>query len=141
MPNIDPDVLEARFQDYRNVLMRFGRALVMPHDEEMIYLDASAHRFILAYELTWKALKRLLRVRGVKVNSPAQVFREAYAEGWIVATEREAFEKMMDDRNLVTHEYFEEKAKEIYVRLPGYHKAMVAVKDRLETMIANGEFN
>lgn len=141
MPKVDRDVLDSRFKDYDNIINRLGRALKLPHDEEMSYLDTSAHRFILAYELTWKSLKRLLRIRGVKANSPAQVFREAYAERWITDEERAAFEAMMEDRNTVTHEYFEAKAKEIYTRLPSYYHAMLEVKDRIGQMIAHHEFD
>lgn len=118
MPRIDPEVFQDRLQTYRNALKRFAVAMDMPHDEEMLYLDASAHRFVYCYELTWKSLRRLLRMRGIQANSPVMTFRHAYAEGWI--ENKPLYEKMIEDRNTVTHEYFEEKAKEIYQRLPDY---------------------
>jgi nucleotidyltransferase substrate binding protein (TIGR01987 family) len=132
MPKIDKAVFDERMRSYQNALSRFGEALAMPRDVGKIYLDASAHRFVYCYELTWKSLRRLLRMRDVKVNSPVMTFREAFHEGWIL--DKSTFERMIEDRNLVTHEYFEEKAIEIYTRLPEYLSVMKKLCASMQTI-------
>lgn len=134
MPKIDPEVFAERLATYRNALARFAEALALPKDAGKMYLDASAHRFVYCYELTWKSLRRMLRMREIQANSPVKTFREAYAEGWI--EEKTLYEAMIADRNIVTHEYFEEKAQEVYARLPNYLQEMQKLATRIEKIYA-----
>jgi nucleotidyltransferase substrate binding protein (TIGR01987 family) len=130
MPKLDPEVFKERLETYRRALERFAAALAMPQDTEKFYLDTAAHRFIYCYELTWKSLRRMLRMRGIQANSPVMAFRHAYAEGWL--ENKALYEKMIEDRNIVTHEYFEEKAVEVYARLPNYLHEMQKLATRME---------
>ena len=130
MPKIDKEVFYERLTTYRNALKKFETALALPKDEDKAYLDVSAHRFMYCYELTWKSLRRILRMRGVQANSPVLSFRSSYAEGWI--ENKKLYENMIDDRNTVTHEYFEEKAVEIYSRLPQYLAEMQLLSKKIE---------
>jgi len=56
---------------------KFNQVLEMPKNE--ITRDAAIQRFEFTYELVWKTLKRILKVKGVIVNNPrddpALVFR------------------------------------------------------------------
>ena len=135
MQKIDADVFYERLKTYRDALKKFESALALPHDEDKAYLDATAHRFMYCFELTWKSLRRMLRMRDVQVNSPVSAFRSAYAEGWI--ENKLLYEKMLDDRNTVTHEYFEEKAMEIYSRLPDYLAEMQVLSTKLTEIYIN----
>ena len=52
-------------------------------------------------------------------------------------TNKALYEKMLDDRNTVTHEYFEEKAVEIYSRLPQYLAEMQNLSTKLKEIYIN----
>ena len=132
---IDKQVFYERLKTYHNALKKFESALTLPHDEDKAYLDAAAHRFMYCFELTWKSLRRMLRMRDIQANSPVSAFRGAYAEGWI--ENKALYEKMLDDRNTVTHEYFEEKAVEIYSRLPQYLAEMQNLSTKLKEIYIN----
>lgn len=77
----------------------FEQALKQANSE--LERDGAIQRFGYTYELVWKTLKRILSFKGVDVNSPRDVFREA------------AKQKLIDDpmiwftfikqRNLTTH--------------------------------------
>lgn len=130
MPKIDKEIFYGKLAFYRKALETLANALKGSHDANKLYLDASAHRFIYCYELTWKNLRRLLRMRGVEVSSPVSTFRAAYSEGRI--SNKNLYEKMIEDRNIVTHEYFEEKAEEVYTRLPEYLTEMQRLSTQIE---------
>ena len=80
MPKIDKVVINKRLKDYDKALKTFASVLKVKKDKEGVYLDASLHRFMYCYEMTWKILRRFLRMRDVDVNSPVITFREAYSE-------------------------------------------------------------
>ncbi len=130
MQKIDKEIFYERLGAYRDALITFDKILAEPKDDNNMYLDASAHRFIYCYELTWKSLRRLLKMRGVIVNSPVSTFRNAFAEGWI--SDKKLYEQMIDDRNTVTHEYFYEKALDVYSRLPAYLAEMQKLSKKIE---------
>jgi nucleotidyltransferase substrate binding protein (TIGR01987 family) len=129
MQSIDKTVMENKLGEYVNTLDRFKEALDAPKDKHLLYLDAAVHRFIFCYELTWKNLRHFLRLRGIQANSPVMVFRGAFREKWI--DDEELFEKMVEDRNIVTHEYFQQKAEAVYSRLAGYYSAMHALHKKM----------
>ena len=135
MPKIDPEVIEAKLTEYTNALDRFEEALSLPKDHTLSYLDTSAHRFMLCFEVTWKNLRRILRLRGIQTNSPVSTFREAYQEQLI--DNKEIFKAMIEDRNLVTHEYFQIQAEEIYKKLPNYLQVMRKTYQTIENLYRN----
>ncbi|MEI7668783.1 MAG: HI0074 family nucleotidyltransferase substrate-binding subunit [Pseudomonadota bacterium] len=137
MSELDKEVMEAKLLDFAKALERFSDALLLPKDTGFSYLDTSAHRFMLCYELTWKNLARFLSFRGIEAKSPVSVFREAYQEKLI--DNKEIFAEMVKDRNIVTHEYFQEKAEEIYIKLPTYLEAMRSVHNKIEYLYKNSE--
>lgn len=80
--------------------------------------DGVIQRFEFTYELAWKFLKRILSFKGLEVNNPRDVFREA------------AHLKLIDDpliwfeflrkRNLTVHTYNAETANEIFESMPAF---------------------
>lgn len=130
MLKIDKEIFYERLGAYRDAIVTFGKALQVKPEQSDLYLDGSVHRFIYCYEITWKLLRRLLKMRGVQANSPVSTFRSAYAEGWI--ENKELYQKMVEDRNAVTHEYFEAQALEVYSRLPEYLAEMQFLSKKIE---------
>ncbi|MBK2124761.1 HI0074 family nucleotidyltransferase substrate-binding subunit [Fangia hongkongensis] len=105
-------LLTEKLQDYSSALARLDEALEKDIYQDDMYLDATIQRFEFCYELCWKLMKAYLRYVGVEVNSPRSAFREAFKQGIIV--EISVWLKMLDKRNLTSHTYHEDMAKEVY---------------------------
>lgn len=112
---------------YRNLtnlekaLNRFKEVLQEP--ESTIVMDATIQRFEFSYELMWKTLKIFLEdIHGIRVVSPRQVFKEAYALSFMETDN--LFLEMLHSRNLLAHTYNEDLANDIYKKCPSYLSAM-----------------
>lgn len=97
---------------------RFAKALqtlqevVQDQNVNNPYLqDAIVKRFEYTYEAAWKAVKFILEEKGVFEIHPSDIFREAFAAGWIL--DAELFRQMIASRNMTSHQYSEIKAEEI----------------------------
>ncbi len=115
--------------NFEKALDRLGEALQEP--ESSIVLDATVQRFEFSYELMWKTLKNFLEnVHGIRAISPRQVFKEAY--GLSLIEHEDLFLEMIHSRNLLSHTYDEEQAKNIYEKCPSYLSAMKDVFKRIK---------
>jgi nucleotidyltransferase substrate binding protein (TIGR01987 family) len=77
--------------------------------------------FEMAYELSWKTLKKVLMSKGVEVYSPKETFRKSAAEGLI--REFEVWgEKYLETRNLTVHSYESDILAEVWKVLPEFLK-------------------
>jgi nucleotidyltransferase substrate binding protein (TIGR01987 family) len=104
---------------FQKALDSLGRAIkraeASPADEEL--RDAVIQRFEYSYELSWKMLKRQLEQ---EVPNPAEVDRMSFRELLREGAERgmvEDPEQWMfyrQSRNITSHTYDEEKAKQVY---------------------------
>jgi nucleotidyltransferase substrate binding protein (TIGR01987 family) len=84
--------------------------------------------FEMAYELSWKTLKKILLSKGVEAYSPKETFRKVATENLI--REFEVWgEKYLETRNLTVHSYEADILAEVWKVLPEF------VKD-LEYLIA-----
>lgn len=84
--------------------------------------DGAIQRFEFTYELIWKTLKKVLATKGVDVNSPRDVFREAAKQG--LTTEPLVWFEFIKMRNLTTHIYKKEFADEIFAKLPDFEREL-----------------
>ena len=75
--------------------------------------SAAIQRFEYTFELFWKLLKKIVESRGVKndLAFTKDILREAYA-GFLIS-DGDVWIEMLKDRNLTTHTYNEDLAKEI----------------------------
>ncbi|WPY01397.1 Nucleotidyltransferase substrate binding like protein [Candidatus Trichorickettsia mobilis] len=91
-----------------------------PLDEDRRNIDATIQRFEFTIELFWKLLKSILESKGVEVQYPKDVLREAY-KGYLIDHE-EQWLQMLKDRNLTSHtyDYDENLADIIYQRILTY---------------------
>lgn len=72
--------------------------------------------FEYTYELAWKTLQDLLTEKGYKdVVGPKPVIEQSFQDGYI--TNGEGWMRMHNSRNLTSHTYNEETAKEIIENL------------------------
>ena len=83
--------------------------------KQNVLIDATVHRFEFVIELFWKTLKKILSFEKVEVSSPREALAKSYQLSLI--DDEQAWLEMLDDRNSTSHEYNQEKAKEIYKRI------------------------
>ena len=99
-------------ENYHHAFMRLQAALRKDADADDMYLDATIQRFEFCFELAWKLMKAVLEYEGIEVNSPRSCIRGGWKQGLI--SNAEAWLEMMEKRNLSSHTYDENVAREIY---------------------------
>lgn len=82
--------------------------------------DGAIQRFEYCFELAWKTMKRILKYRGIIINSPREVFRNAGQEGLITSVEQWLI--FLEHRNNTIHTYNAELADEIFAALPTFRQ-------------------
>lgn len=110
------------------------RAAGAPEDEEV--RDACIQRFEYTFELAWKLLKRRLEMDlpnsgEVDRMSYRALFRTAAEQGLIEADAVTAWFIYRDKRNLSSHTYNAETAREVHAHLPRFAAHAHVLLDRL----------
>jgi len=94
------------------------------------------------HELAWKTLKDFLELKGaVNLYGSKDVSREAFKLGLLGDRERDGvlWLDMIEKRNLTSHTYNEETAKEIVDAIKNnYFSIFVALRTRLQAMVDHG---
>lgn len=123
------DRLHSTLNDFGRALDRLNEALVVDQGNSLA-IDATTQRFEFNFELMWKILRlALVESHGFEAVSPKQTLQKAYAVGWI--EDEQFWLNMLKDRNLTTHTYKEDLAREIYARIKAYYPAMRRIYDFL----------
>lgn len=120
------------FEDLGRALERLKEALNTPLDEHRLNMDATIHRFEFTLELFWKNLRNFVEREKIKVLSPRDAVSKAYQMEWI--DNEKLLLEMLQDRNVLSHDYDEEKVDNVYARIKIYHPEMRAVYEKLEMM-------
>ncbi|WP_196221402.1 HI0074 family nucleotidyltransferase substrate-binding subunit [Sansalvadorimonas verongulae] len=102
-------------------------------DPDSIYLDVTVKRFEFTFEMSWKAIKRVLAWRGIEANSPRSCFKEAYQQGYI--TNEQEWLAMIESRNLTAHTCDEMEARQLALRARQFHKAFAELYLALESQL------
>lgn len=112
MDNNDNDVRwKQRFQNFESTLKHLKEALDIK-DPDIIQRAGMIQFFEMSFELSWNMIKDYLEEQGfTDVKSPRESIKKAFETGLI--TDGHGWLKMMEDRNLTSHAYEEETAKEI----------------------------
>ncbi len=118
------------FEDFRKIIKRLEEVLVLEKDS--INRDSAIKRFEICFDLAWKSIKLQAKKEGMECYSPRECLKIAfqlklidYDEKWL---------EMLEDRNLTTHIYKEEKADEVYSRLSGYLNLFQKLLSKLENL-------
>ncbi len=78
--------------------------------------DGTIQRFEFCTELAWKTMREYLLDQGyTEINSPKAVIRQAYAFG--IIEDEQAWVALLTDRNMTSHVYDEQTAREIFTRI------------------------
>ncbi|WP_448187694.1 nucleotidyltransferase substrate binding protein [Azospirillum sp. sgz301742] len=122
------DPVERKLDNAEQALRRFQEVLARPADE--MVRDSAILRFTLSVETAWKAARTVIVSRNgsekLTSASPKPIVRESQIAGLLTEAEAEAALEMMDDRNLTIHTYDQEKANELFSRLPAHAKLIEA---------------
>jgi nucleotidyltransferase substrate binding protein (TIGR01987 family) len=73
--------------------------------------------FEFTFEQCWKALQKRAGAEGVEIGSPKKAFSFALQNSLIDSKQESIWLKMIEDRNLTSHTYREDVAKEILLRI------------------------
>lgn len=107
-------------------LARLREVLARPADD--VVRDSAILRFTLATETVWKAARSVIadQMGAERLNSasPKAMVRESQIAGFLTEEQTELALAMMNDRNLTVHTYDEEKAEDLFSRLPA-HAALI----------------
>lgn len=109
------------------------RSVASPGDEEL--RDACIQRFEYTFELSWKMLKRQLEE---EVASAAEVDGYSFKQLVRVGGERGLVADVVqwfdyrEKRNLTSHVYDEEKARQVYAVLARFAESAAALLARLQ---------
>ena len=122
--------LDTAFVAAEKALKVLKVALDKPMEEDRTNVDATIQRFEFSVELFWKLLKRILATRGIEKQYPRDVLQQAYA-GSLIDNET-LWLSMLQDRNLTSHTYNEDLAREIYARIKTYYPALKKALEVLE---------
>ncbi len=120
------DKVSRKLDNARQALARFQEVLARPVDD--VVRDSAILRFTLATETAWKAARSVIDdqmgAEHLTSASPKAMVRESQIAGFLTEEQAEAAMRMMNDRNLTVHTYDEEKANELFSRLPA-HAALI----------------
>jgi nucleotidyltransferase substrate binding protein (TIGR01987 family) len=105
----------------------FGKALTTLREFAAMPIanDRDRAGIIQAFEFTfeqcWKAFQQIAGAQGLAAASPRQALQAAMQLGLIAAADEEVWLGMLHDRNMTSHLYHEELAREIADRIVGIY--------------------
>ncbi len=126
---------ETRWKQRYNNFIKAYRQLKEANDRfaelSVLEKEGMIQRFEYTFELSWKTLKDYLESRGVQVQFPRDVIKEAFSAG--IVHDGEIWMDMLDNRNLMFHTYQEEIFREVVDNVHSkYFPAITRLIDYLE---------
>ncbi|SMP10224.1 nucleotidyltransferase substrate binding protein, HI0074 family [Desulfurobacterium pacificum] len=116
----------------KNAVSRLEEAINRVKDD--LDRDGAIQRFEFTVELLWKTLRRVLEYNKLECFSPRDCVKKAFRHG--IIKDDEIILDMLEDRNLSSHIYNEEKAKEIFERISKiYIKFLKKILKEIENKI------
>lgn len=132
--------LENKYTAFNTALTRLREAIdLYEQQDNPVLLDGTIQRFEFCVELGWKMLKEYLEYEKIgEFNSPRSVIKECFQIGLIENAEQ--WLDMLDDRNLTSHTYDEEIAKEIYRNIiTKYYNILINTRNKVKSVVENEE--
>ena len=77
--------------------------------------DGVIQRFEFTMEVLWKALRAILLYQGIECYSPRSCIKEAFKAN--IIDDDEIILDMLEDRNISSHVYDEERSNQIFERI------------------------
>lgn len=107
-----------KFEKFQKALISLEAVYLKPMQEDRTNVDATIQRFEFTFELSWKFLKDFFFERGLELNYPKEIIKEAFSVNLI--DDESLWIKMLRDRNMTSHTYDEKLADEIFSRIKSY---------------------
>lgn len=130
--------LKNKYTAFDIALTRLKKAIdLYEQQDNPVLLDGTIQRFEFCVELGWKMLKEYLEYEKIgEFNSPRSVIKECFQIGLIENAEQ--WLDMLDDRNLTSHTYDEEIAKEIYRNIiTKYYNILTNTRNKIKSVVEN----
>jgi len=112
-------------ENYRKTLFKLKEFNAMPvkNDRDRAGIIQA---FEFTYEQSWKCIQKIAGKLGQSAPAPKLAFMVALQLGWIEPADEPSWIKMIDDRNLTSHTYKEDVAKEVLTRISGIYIPLFA---------------
>lgn len=111
---------ELNISFFEKALKSLSEALKAPKTK--MNRDATIQRFEYTFELSWKFLKRYLKLNNnIDVFNLKDIFRDAGKQGLIENVEK--WFEYLEARNLTSHTYDENTAEKVYEKAKEFEKA------------------
>ena len=98
------------FEKLQKAYFALEKAVQQPYDE--FIQDSVIQRFEFTFELLWKTLKEVLNILWINVSSPREAIIQSFKQ-WFI-DDLQLFLTFKDLRNLTSHTYEEDLAKDVY---------------------------
>ena len=100
-----------RFENLHSAFQRLQKAIKVHQQmpENDLIKMALVKAFEMTFELSWKTMKDFLNYNGINVKLPREIIKQAFAND--VITDGQLWIDMLEDRNLMSHTYDEERAQ------------------------------
>jgi len=132
-----------RFNNFQKALAKLGAVADVKQVSDLSELEQEGliQRFEYTYELAWKTLQDLLKYRGYQgISGPNPVLTQAFQDGFI--KDGEAWSSMSAARNISSHTYDSDAAKEIAGNiLSSYYFLFRDLEKRLDTERYGNQLN
>jgi nucleotidyltransferase substrate binding protein (TIGR01987 family) len=122
-----------KLEKLRKALETLEAIYLKPNLEDRSNIDATIQRFEFTFELFWKVLKEFFYQKGLEVNYPKDVIKEAYADNLI--QNESLWIQMLKDRNLTSHTYDETLANEIFKNIKNYVPVLREAFNKISAII------
>lgn len=120
------------FHNVGNALERLHEGLVESGNAKSgsLLIDGTIQRFEICCDQMWKLFLYLLKEEMIETEpSPKKIMKKVYSLAWV--DDEKLWIGMLDDRNVTSHVYDKELAKQIYDRIKSYYPEMQNVFDNL----------
>jgi len=114
-----------------NKVMKYLQDALNIQQPDLLQKAGIIQFFEMSFELAWKLVKDFLEAQGFQdVTSPRAALKKGFEIGLI--TDGHAWMKLLEDRNLTSHTYDEEKATEIAILIQNkYFPILKELQDTL----------
>ncbi|WNE41582.1 MAG: hypothetical protein AM1032_000322 [Mycoplasmataceae bacterium] len=102
-------------------------------DAYQTYKMAAVQAFEVAYEISWKTMKRVLKKYSIELHYSKDVFRESVKAGLINNPEK--WFKFLEKRNETTHSYDSDILEDIFEILPEFNEELNYLISKLKEKI------
>lgn len=124
-----------RLQNFKNALANLEEAVQLSQVRKLSKLEKQGElkAFEFTFELSWNVMKDYLTQQGISgIIGSRGAFRTAFQNGLITGGEK--WMDMIDDRNLISHDYDEKTADAVTERIAGYAELFRSFAQKADTL-------